>query len=69
MWYTAVGCGIDTERGNHGGAYCKGGNMTNAELISKLVDILEEVRKPCEDCQEFDCDNCKFKWERVSDNG
>lgn len=35
--------------------------MTNAELISKLVEILEEARKPCEDCQEFDCDNCTYK--------
>ena len=35
--------------------------MNNAELISKLVDILEELREVCEDCQEFSCDECKYK--------
>ena len=38
--------------------------MTNAEIIHVLVNLLEEFRKPCEDCQEFDCDYCKYKMMR-----
>lgn len=36
--------------------------MTNAELISKIVEIHEELTRFCrEECQEFNCDYCPYK--------
>lgn len=32
--------------------------MRVAELIEQLTDLLEKAKKPCEECQEFDCDYC-----------
>lgn len=61
LWYTAVGCGIDTERGNNGGAYCKGGYMKHIEMIEEYL-----YDGNGGDYQWFDnhgtlvrCENCK----------
>lgn len=36
--------------------------MTNAELISKIDEIHEELTRFCrEECQEFNCDYCPYK--------
>ena len=42
--------------------------MTNAELISMIVEIHDELIKVCHECQEFNCDYCPYKMLREDDS-
>lgn len=37
--------------------------MNLAELLDKLKEMINELQKPCENCQEFDCSECNIKAE------